>query len=72
MVILLRTLRKGSVNEYKKYMIKLNRKTETVGIRLSKKLRQEMDAVKEQFGLSLSNQFSIAIRTFHKTLSDDK
>tara|TARA_B110000902_G_C13894144_1_gene431762 strand:+ start:303 stop:464 length:162 start_codon:yes stop_codon:yes gene_type:complete len=53
-------------------MIKLNRKTETVGIRLSKKLRQEMDAVKEQFGLSLSSQFSIAIRTFHKTLSDDK
>ena len=53
-------------------MIKLNKKTETVGIRLSKKLRQEMDAVKEQFGLSLSNQFSIAIRTFHKTLSDEQ
>jgi antitoxin component of RelBE/YafQ-DinJ toxin-antitoxin module len=53
-------------------MIKKNKKTETVGIRLSRKLREEMDAVKELYGLSLSNQFVIAIRTFHKTLNDEQ
>jgi hypothetical protein len=52
-------------------MIKKLRKTETVGIRLSKELRKEMEVVKEMYGLSLSNQFVIAIRTFHNTLSDE-
>jgi len=52
-------------------MVKKGKKTEILGLRLTKELRRDMDTVKHLYGLSFSNQISIAVKEFHKTISDE-
>ena len=51
-------------------MRRQNPKVKKISVRLSEDVRNDMEIVAKKYGMSLSTQTSLAIKQFHRTLSE--